>query len=156
MVVTWQEKSGNHPGPYRRPLAETPDRAPQCGRNSCHFSHGVAACPPRRGETSRSLASTGSIAIVTVILDGAHYIHELTVRETCVHRVHSSGRSLTVVDAVVAGSWKDSVDYATLSSGITYQLLATESVVIERWKEAIDLLANLRVSHEQPLNEEEL
>ena len=101
-------------------------------------------------DTSQNLGSPGRTAIVSVIVDGAHFVHELTVREIQIHNARISGRRLAVVSAAVAASWKDSVDYATLSNGITYQLLAPESAVIERWTETINLLATFDGSQQQP------
>jgi hypothetical protein len=97
--------------------------------------------------SANNLAVAGSVATATIVVDGAHHGHELTV-------VHASprvvgGRSCLFVEVKVAASWRDDVDYATLTHGITYELTVPASDVVARWAPTVAELVSPRPIHEK-------
>jgi hypothetical protein len=94
-----------------------------------------------------NLAVAGRVATATIVVDGSHHGHELTV-------VHASprvvgGRSCLFVEAKVAVSWRDDVDYATLTHGITYELTVPAPDVLARWAPIVAELADALPIHEK-------
>jgi hypothetical protein len=97
--------------------------------------------------SAENLGSPGRVATATVVVEGSHHGHELTVVEVGPRVV--GGRSCLVVDVAVSASWRDDVDYATLTHGITYELTVPAQEVLGRWAPTVAELATPRPIHEK-------
>jgi hypothetical protein len=89
--------------------------------------------------SAHNLAARGRQATATVVLDGASHGHELRVVDVTPRAI--GGRSCLLLDTTVTTSWRDDVDYATLTHGITYELRVPVQEVLARWAPTVTELA---------------
>lgn len=89
-------------------------------------------------QSARNLASPGSKGVICVVAGGAHHVHEIVVRSVRAEPIR--GLALSVLAVSVESTVRDRVDYATVTSGITYELMGPRSEVLERWTETIRAL----------------
>jgi hypothetical protein len=86
--------------------------------------------------TSANLARTGLATLLLVEPDG---VETVTVRARSLGGADVGGRALAVFEARVTERREHAVPYATVTSGIAYEL-ADEDATVARWQATIEVL----------------
>lgn len=75
--------------------------------------------------------------LLFVVFNGVCYHIQLHVRSTGVETI--GGSQLALFDTEVTVVWRDEVDYARVTSGVTFEL-PRQVEVVQRWEKTVDML----------------